>query len=196
MDSERWRLIQAAEDAAAISDVEFKRLEVEPDWAVELKVVNGDRRGLERQANCQRCAVAHEMRMRGFDVVARLSSVKFDGLWKAETWLKVFDGGEVVDTGGANLAEVTAKIDAVTAGYGDGARAVVWYSSKSGHSCHVMVAERRGGMTRLGDPQHGLEGAAKCFKRADFGSVKVMRVDGLKFTEQVRRCCENLIGGK
>ena len=41
--------------------------------------------------NCQRCVIAHEMRMRGFDVVARPSYGADDTLRNAGKWLGAFD---------------------------------------------------------------------------------------------------------
>ena len=74
---EQVKAIRDAEDKAFRSktgaDFGFTRMKTPPDWSREISYANGDGKGFGRMMNCQRCVVAHEARMRGYDVVARLS---------------------------------------------------------------------------------------------------------------------------
>lgn len=54
-------------------DFGFNKMQGMPNLTKEILYTNGDGKGFERMINCQRCAVAHEARMRGYDVIARPS---------------------------------------------------------------------------------------------------------------------------
>ncbi|MBR6013353.1 MAG: hypothetical protein IK062_06185 [Selenomonadaceae bacterium] len=60
-----------------------------PSWAKELVIVNSAKEvvDFERLINCQRCAVAHEARMRSYDVMARPSWGFDDTMLKVSNWL-------------------------------------------------------------------------------------------------------------
>lgn len=57
---------------------------------------------------------------------------------------------------------------------------------------HVIVAQlNENGFLQFGDPQAKKIGAARCLNSAEVGSVIIIRVDNLKFTDIVKRCCKN-----
>lgn len=55
------------------ADFGFKRMSGSPDWAKEILLTNPPNKLYGHTPNCQRCVVAHEARMRGYDVIARPS---------------------------------------------------------------------------------------------------------------------------
>lgn len=193
--------IKSAEDtafaAATGEDFGFKKLKRAPNWATEISYVNGDGKGLERAINCQRCAVAIEARMRGLDVIARPSYGFTDEMRNTTEWLKVFDysPSEIKKCSGKTAAEVIKSAEEIIRNFGEGARAVIWFkwSKESGYrDGHAIVAEcKKGEIVNFGDPQTKERAAAYKLKMADFDSIGILRVDNLKFTDLVKRCCMN-----
>ena len=197
---ERIKAIRDAEDkayrAATDADFGFARLKTPPDWSREILLTNGDGRGVERLINCQRCVVAHEARMRGYDVVARPSWGFNDPLRKVKTLLAVFDEPEVYRCAGKTVAEVEKFIADKMSAWGTGVRAFVWFDRGNDirlrNLGHIIVAQlNENGFVNFGDPQKRKLGAVRCLSEARLDSVKIMRVDDLQFTELVKRCCMN-----
>ena len=77
--------IKTAEDKAFLTKTDsnfgFKMMKANAEWAKEIGLVNINLELLERRLNCQRCVVAHEARMRGYDVMARIN----------REWLSAFE---------------------------------------------------------------------------------------------------------
>ena len=195
------REIKAAEDKAFATktgaDFGFKKMKGSPDWAKELYLVNDPTQGIERRINCQRCVVAHEARMRGYDVMARPSWGKDDPMRTLEGLLSVFGKTNIeIRTRDKSIDDVVKSVESVIRSFGDGARAFVlfnWDKNKSGlNGGHVVVAQCvNNNIINLADPQRKTRAALKLLERSIFDSIKILRVDTLKFTEEVKRCCEN-----
>ena len=153
---------------------------------------------IERTMNCQRCVVAHEARMRGFDVIARATWGFEDPLLKVREWLKVFadENKEILRCKGDTVTEIEKFIVSTMVTWGANSRAFVWFEIKSdvdmGGLNHVIVAQlNENGFVNFLDPQSREIGAIRCLSEAKLDSVKIMRVDKLNFTDLVKRCCVN-----
>ena len=71
-------------------------------------------------------------------------------------------------------------------------RAFVWFEYADSTYGHVIVTQlNENGFVNFGDPQTRQIGAIRCLNAAKFGSIVIMRVDGLNFTDLVKRCCVN-----
>ncbi len=199
---EQIKAIRDAEDKAfrtpTGADFGFARMKTSPDWSKEVSYANGDGKGIGRMMNCQRCVVAHEARMRGYDVVARLSWGNGDDMRRVDSLLKVFadEGKEIYRCKGATVADVEKFITEKMTCWGTNSRAFVWFEWDKTKTFlddgHVIVAQlNENGFVNFGDPQMRKIGAVRCLGAAKFDSVKIMRVDNLKFTDLVKRCCVN-----
>lgn len=81
--------------------------------------------------------------------------------------------------------------------FGNGSRAVVVFKwskifngSTDGHAIIVQCREKD--IVNFGDPQMGKRAAKSLLKFADMGeAVILLRIDNLKFTDTVKRCCMN-----
>ena len=198
---ERIKEIKDAEDAAynAVTgaDFGFKKMNQIPFWTNELRRANGDGKGIERKINCQRCVIAHEARMRGYNVIARPGWGIEDPLQIVGNWLKVFDDEhEIYNCKGSKPDEIKSFIEIKMKEWGVGARAFIWFQWEQSETAlgtgHVILAwlnENR--FVNFGDPQTGKIGADRNLNRAKLNSTVIMRVDNLKFTDIVKRCCVN-----
>ena len=72
-------------------------------------------------------------------------------------------------------------------GFGEGARAIISFDWKDGTVGHVLVARcREGGIINIADPQRKLRSAAQMLKEAKAGTVLILRVDNLEFTDIIK----------
>ena len=135
--------------------------------------------------------------MRGYDVMARPSWGKDDPMRTLEGLLSVFGKTNIeIRTRDKSIDDVVKSVESVIRSFGDGARAFVlfnWDKNKSGlNGGHVVVAQCvNNNIINLADPQRKTRAALKLLERSIFDSIKILRVDTLKFTEEVKRCCEN-----
>ena len=200
--TERQKLVKSAEDRAynAITPLNFgfNKMLTQPNWAKELAIVNAakDVVGLERSINCQRCVVAHEARMRGYDVIARPSWGFDDPMRINEGWLSTFDysTSEIRKCKGNDIEEVINSAKELIKSFGEGSRAVVmfdWNNNRFSGGHVIVSACFVDGAVNFGDPQDGSRAAANKLKLAKLNSVYVLRIDNLKFTDIVKRCCMN-----
>lgn len=129
---------------------------------------------MERAINCQRCVVAHEARLRGYDVTTRPSWDISDSLLKISEWLKVFEEAKLDkrDCAGQNVEEVTKKAKEIMQPFGKGARAFIRFNwANTQRNWHVIVAEcRENGVVVFGDPQMRVVAASKYFAEANLKS--------------------------
>ena len=166
------------------------------DWTREITLANipGE---YGHTPNCQRCVVAHEARMRGYDVVARPSWGANDPLHS--TWLHAFNFSysDFAVCQGQTGEEVIKSTEKLMRGYGEGSRAIIvfkWDKTKTfAQDGHVIVAQcRERDVINFGDPQTGERAAAYKLNFADFAAkVVLLRTDNLKFTDIIKRCCKN-----
>lgn len=198
---QRQQQIKDAEDKAFRTptgkDFGFKKMQEMPDWAKELMIVNGDGKGLERMINCLRCVVAHEARMRGFDVMARPSWGKDDPMRTLEGLLSVFKNADsrVLKLNKEELAgNILKSVEKIISSSEPNSRFFVWFdwdTVKTGKvGSHIMIAQSNNKEEVVwGDPQSKERAALYKLKEAVPESIKIMRVDDLAFTDNVKRCC-------
>lgn len=102
-------------------DYEYRKIEgthrVEDDASKE--VINPD----GTMMNCQRCAVAFELRRRGYDVMA--SDGEADGLGMPSEIMRCFVGSEQESFSSTDSDEITTGVRDKMLSWGDGSRALV-----------------------------------------------------------------------
>ena len=184
---------EAAFNAKTGADFGFKKMKGTPDWTKEIMLTN-PRGEYGYTPNCQRCVVAHEARMRGYDVIARPSWGEGDTLRNSGTWIKAFDYSPVDFKlcVGKTGNEVIKSAEEIMHNFGEGARAIIIFKCdiERGHTIVTQCSE--GGIVTFGDPQTGRRAVAHKLKRVDLKSgVILLRVDNLSFTDVVKRCCMN-----
>ena len=179
------------------ADFGFKKMKRVSNWAYEVILTNNTE---VYTPNCQRCVVAHEARMRGYDVVARPSWGEEDVFRTAGEWAGVFEHSysDFVKCSGKTGDDIINSAKNLMTSFGEGARAIIvfeWDKNKmpSAVAGHTIVAHcPQKGIVNFGDPQTGKIAAAKKLRLADFEKgVMLMRVDNLPFTDLVKRCCKN-----
>lgn len=151
--------------------------------------------------NCQSCVVAHELRRRGFDVQA-IGKTKnsIPAVLSHHTELAWLDEDGNTPTsksvGGlytpgdkdATAASVLANLNTATAVTG---RYHIKWTWGSGRSGHIITCERlANGTLRVYDPQNGkiISDFAEYSKRFMHGTLKVLRVDNLRFNPLYAGC--------
>lgn len=159
----------------------------------ELKNVNPKyKTDVEYQKNCQRCVVAFEARMRGYDVTAkprgRGDAVRTGN--KEYGWPAVFKGAVLDHCGTDDIFTTYAKIYAQVFSYGEGARAVVALSRK-GRAGHVVIATRIKDKVYFLDPQTGKKMRNSIWDTVIPQKAYTTRVDNVPFSELIIKCVEN-----
>ncbi len=159
----------------------------------ELKKVNPKyKTAIEYRRNCQRCIVAFEARMRGYDVTAKPREIG-DALRsgsKEYGWPAVFKGATSNDCGMDTISDAYAKIYGTVMSYGEGARAVVALS-REGKTGHVVIATRIGDEVHFLDPQTGEKMRESMWDTIIPQKVSVTRVDNVPFSELISKCVED-----
>lgn len=197
----RQKQLKAAEDKAYFTsavDFGFRKMLSKPDWSKELAIVNSVKEvfGLERAINCQRCVVAHEARMRGYDVIARPSWGFSDPMRIAEQWLRAFDysNTDFRKCRGESIEEIINSTNKIMQSFGEGSRAVIifeWNNKCLGEGHVIVSACFVNGVIKFGDPQDGSQTAIHKLRFANISRVYILRIDNLNFTDIVKRCCMN-----
>ncbi len=184
--------------AATGKDFGFKKLNREPNWATEISYVNGNGKSFERMINCQRCVVALEARMLGYDVIARPSYGITDEMRKVENLLNVFEKtNPILKLSKEELeGDIVESVENIVKSFGKGSRAFIWFkwdkntSHKNGS--HIIGAQcQEKNVVQISDGQTKLIAARQQLKEAVAESICIMRVDNLKFTDLVKRFCMN-----
>ena len=184
--SEFYDRLAAEYQSALFYDGLWKRIREEHSTGQDLQNTN-PKYETEKKAwteNCQRCVPAYELRRRGYQVKAKPRQPMADYL--ARHPFDVWENPEVVSCKGNGREEIMAHMSR----WGDGARAqviVTWDRVASGHT---FVAEQRGGITCFYDPQSGEDEVSYYFEHVQQGSVKIARVDNLRPSEYIEKCCE------
>ena len=145
--------------------------------------------GLEYQQNCQRCVPAYEMRMRGFDVIAKPVYDLATDDFANNHWTEAFQGVKIEK----NLSG-TGKEDIINlmSEWGDGARAEVYVKWESGGS-HVFVAENRNDYIHFLDPQTGQLNVEYYFESVKEGFTKLLRMNNLEINDKnIKWCCKEV----
>lgn len=193
------QIIKDAEDAAfkaqTGADFGFNKLANPDGWDSAIQNANGDGEGIGRKINCQRCVVAAEARMRGYDVIARMSWGDGDPMRVSGNWLRAFEYStkDMRKCIGENADEIIKSAQEIISSFGEGARAIIMFDwKKIKGEGHVLFARCiKNGAVDISDPQSNILDATYKLKLADLSRVVVLRVDNLKFTDVVKRCCVN-----
>ena len=146
--------------------------------------------------NCQRCVSTYEARRRGYDVEAMPYILNgIDTLpytFHKQGWMSVYENAQPVYCVSNSTAEIKTKVEATMYGFGNGSRAIVavqWQKKYGGG--HVFIAEQVDGKTIFIDPQNNNMDVSYYFTMASLEDTFVLRVDNLKFTDNIRKCCKN-----
>lgn len=143
--------------------------------------------GMAFQMNCQKCVPTYEMRMRGYDVVARPTfDINTDG-FAQDYWDKAFVGaiweGNLANSGKEQVINLMK-------GWGNGARGEIFIEWETG-GAHVFVAENRNGEIHFLDPQTGELDVEYYFGIVKDGLTKLLRIDNLELNEKyIKWCCK------
>ena len=148
--------------------------------------------GVEYQENCQRCVVATEARLRGYDVQA-LPTYDNDPMPYQNRYMTnfVLPNSQVINTIRRTTARANQnEVESQMAGYGDGARAFMAFNWKGGGGHVINVVQSRG-RTRYYDGQNGTEVSAShlfgAISTSSQRGIQLTRVDNLQFSDTVNR---------
>ena len=146
--------------------------------------------GTPFQMNCQKCVPTYEMRMRGYDVVARPTYDLNNDSFAEEHWSVAFENPQVergfTDSGKTDIIKRMKE-------WGDGARAEVYVDWADDDLAHVFVAENRNGAIHFLDPQNGELDAECYFEHAKKGFTELLRIDNLEPDKEfIKLCCKEL----
>ncbi len=131
----------------------------------------------------------YEMRMRGFDVIARPTYDIHTDIFASKHWKEAFENAIIEE----NLAG-TGKEDIINlmSEWGDGARAEVYVKWESGGS-HVFVAENRNDYIHFLDPQIGELNVEYYFESVKEGFTKLLRMNNLEINDKtIKWCCKEV----
>lgn len=139
----------------------------------------------EYSMNCQRCVATWEMRKRGYRVTV-LPATTPDEL--ARNWASIFSNMKLIRCRTKNeIAEIKRQMKQ----WGDGARAEIYVRWKNRSIGHVFVAEQKDGKTYFYDPQSADKAVGKYFSDCIKGFTTYTRIDTLKVTDLILKCCTN-----
>ncbi len=145
--------------------------------------------GAEYQENCQRCIIATEARMRGYDVQA-LPTYDGDTMPSGGNYLENFVGAKTTTIKRSTAQANRNGVEKQMAEMGDGSRAVMAFNWKGGGSGHVINVVQKRGKTRYYDGQNGTEVSASHLFNAISTSrrgIDLTRVDNLAFSDTVNQ---------
>lgn len=146
--------------------------------------------GAEYQENCQRCVIATEARMRGYDVQA-LPTYENDTMPRNQEYLQNFIGATTNTIHRSTANASRNEVERQMADMGNGARATMAFNWKGARSGHVINVMQTRGRTRYFDGQTGTEVSASHLFNAISTSgsrgIQLTRVDNLAFSDTVNR---------
>jgi len=157
------------------------------------------KRGIEYQVNCQRCVTAYEARRRGINVEALPSyggdsfgvMMLEDGTLNPDGWTSAYKNPKPVYCGAKDGLGTGQKVIRQMEDWGNEARAIVrvqWQGKRVGH---VFIAENINGKVRFMDPQTNRTDVGWYFDSVKKNKTYVIRVDKLKFGDNVKKCCKS-----
>ena len=177
--------IENIEKAVAATNPKYKNI---------LRGVNASE---EYSKNCQRCVVALEARLRGYNVTAgaRRLDVKEDiavtilkgGIVNKNSWLSAFVGGA------ENIKKLNSPLEIINEmdKYGNGARAIVRCSWKAGRAGHVFHVINENGVIYAYDAQKGnKKKIIDTLSRMKTDSAYILRTDNIDLTDDVVKMVE------
>ena len=159
------------------------------------------KQGKKWQINCQRCVTAYEARRRGINVEAKPCISNYDSfsyMWTDEKkrildpdgWTSAYRNPKPVYCGAVTGEATKDKVVEQMKEWGAGARAIVRVQWRNYPSGHVFIAENTGKEIRFIDPQSNESDVSGCFLAVKRDKTFVIRVDNLKFRDNVKECCK------
>ena len=135
--------------------------------------------------NCQRCVPTYEMRRRGYNVTAQPISSGSDHL--AYHPFDVWQNYKEISCSGSGLSDIRSAMST----WGDGARAQVVVYWNNGEGGHTFAAEQVNGKTYFVDHQtNSVYDADWVFSKVEHGATSFCRIDNLKPSSWVLKCCK------
>ena len=147
-----------------------------------------DERYGEYSLNCQRCVIANEARMRGYNVIA-LPTYPGDRMPDKYKFATNFKNARVIDIGSKSPQASQNAVEKQMRNYGDGSRAILQLYWQNGGG-HVINVIQQNGKTRYVDGQIGrYYDGKKLFNKIKTGksNVSIVRVDNLEFSNTARQ---------
>ena len=143
--------------------------------------------GTPFQINCQKCVPTYEMRMRGYDVVARSTYDLNIDSFTEEHWSVAFENPQIESVFvGSGKTDIIKRMKE----WGDGSRCEVYVQWECS-GAHVFVAENRNGVIHFLDPQTGELDVEYYFDEVRNGLTKFARIDNLEPNEAfIKLCCK------
>ena len=178
---------------------DFKQLKGTHSYDEDLALVNPNyfTGSEEWTMNCQRCVVAYELRRRGYDVEALPSTILtgsdplISGNLKTG-WPSIYQNPNFISCASTTSEKTIEKICEQMRIFGNGARALVsikWKGTKD--MGHIFIAEQRGYKTIFIDPQSNNINTEQHFQKAENRKTLLLRIDNIKFTNKIKKCCKN-----
>lgn len=172
----------------------FKRiLGVEKNNLISVSTINASKAinpyfitgGEGYHKNCQRCVAVFEMRMRGYDVIAKpkLTKSSEDGIYSSQDCFK--NSAIIGRRGGMTQAMLDKeRLKERLKQLGDGARAAIcWTRPGEGRKGHTIACEIRHGTVFFVDPQTGRYGDG-VLGETDEDGYSFFQMNHLEFDEQ------------
>lgn len=158
------------------------------DFASELKKCNPNYDlDMKWKVNCQRCVPTHEMRRRGYDVIA-MPKPEADPYKLSYNPFSVWESPEIMRCSGSGMENISDRMRE----WGDGARAQVVVFWKHTNAGHTFCAEQVNGKTVFYDPQTGKTDVSDYFRRVAPDTTLFCRIDNQDVTERIRDCCKKV----
>ena len=178
---------------------DFKQIKGTHSYDEDLALVNPNyfTGSEEWTMNCQRCVVAYELRRRGYDVEALPSTILtgsdplISGNLKTG-WPSIYQNPNFISCASTTSEKTIEKICEQMRIFGNGARALVsikWKGTKD--MGHIFIAEQRGYKTIFIDPQSNNINTEQHFQKAENRKTLLLRIDNIKFTNKIKKCCKN-----
>ena len=153
--------------------------------------------GREYRENCQRCVIATEARLRGYDVQA-LPTYDNDNMPVGTNYLTNFVGAKPLSIRHSTPSANRNDVEKQMANMGDGARATMSFSWSGARDGHVINVMQKNGKTKYYDGQNGTEVSASHLYNAISRSrdITLTRVDNLNFSDTVNAALRPTIKGR
>lgn len=140
----------------------------------------------EYSQNCQRCIIATEARMRGYDVTAH-ATYKGDTMPRGNNYANNFKNAKIDAVGSRSKTRTEKNIEKQMKSYGEGSRAVITVQWKGGRSGHVANVVTKNGKVWVYDGQVGMRFTLTNFlKNTASEHTTLTRVDNLDFSDYAR----------
>ena len=137
-------------------------------------------KGREWRINCLRCVPAYEARCRGYDVTAKPCDGNYDGF-------RFFESGGSTRQRCRGGGKFKTEAESIISAAPEGSRFIVRIKWTGGQStgAHFFTAKKSGGKAIYENPQNPSEDASSFFANAGRDGNWIMRIDNLKFSQEI-----------